>query len=183
MDEGHPIRFRFERNDMPAPSAAEVNAVNAHRSVGFHDYNHDAISRWLLVKNRCQLLGIVMECATCKGHADIATDEERATEEAASEAWKPTDPPAGEGWQLWETVSEGSPISPVFDSAEGLATWLADPDRPKMRPDDEGPRDWMPYDAALKFVNAGWAPSFMATPQTGFVSGAEYVGYHSEANS
>lgn len=30
------------------------------------------------------------------------------------------------GWQMWETTSEGSPISPVFDTAEELARWLAD---------------------------------------------------------
>lgn len=34
--------------------------------------------------------------------------------------------PSGEGYQLWETTSEGSPISPVFKSLEGLCTWCAD---------------------------------------------------------
>ena len=33
------------------------------------------------------------------------------------------DPPTGEGYQLWETTSEGSPISPVFVSPEALASW------------------------------------------------------------
>lgn len=32
-------------------------------------------------------------------------------------------PPVGDGYQLWETTSEGSPISPVFDTAEKLAEW------------------------------------------------------------
>ena len=36
------------------------------------------------------------------------------------------EPPKGEGYQLWETTSEGSPISPVFASAEELADWCAD---------------------------------------------------------
>lgn len=36
------------------------------------------------------------------------------------------DPPEGEGWQMWETTSEGSPISPVFETPEQLAKWLAD---------------------------------------------------------
>ena len=35
-------------------------------------------------------------------------------------------PPKGEGWQMWETTSEGSPISPVFATPEELARWLAD---------------------------------------------------------
>ncbi len=33
------------------------------------------------------------------------------------------DPPTGEGYQLWETTSEGSPVSPVFKAAEDLAAW------------------------------------------------------------
>jgi len=33
------------------------------------------------------------------------------------------EPPTGEGFQLWETTSEGSPVSPVFASAEELADW------------------------------------------------------------
>jgi len=30
------------------------------------------------------------------------------------------------GWQMWETTSEGSPMSPVLDTPEELAHWLAD---------------------------------------------------------
>lgn len=33
------------------------------------------------------------------------------------------DPPKGEGYQLWETTTEGSPISPVFKTVEELAKW------------------------------------------------------------
>ena len=35
--------------------------------------------------------------------------------------------PKGEGYQLWETVSEGSPVSPVFATPEELAEWLVSP--------------------------------------------------------
>lgn len=38
------------------------------------------------------------------------------------------DPPTGEGFQLWESTSEGSPISPVFPSAEDLAEWMSEND-------------------------------------------------------
>ena len=31
------------------------------------------------------------------------------------------------GWQMYETVSEGSPISPIFRTKEELADWLASP--------------------------------------------------------
>ena len=33
------------------------------------------------------------------------------------------DPPSGPGWQLWETTSAGSPVSPVFATPEELAEW------------------------------------------------------------
>lgn len=31
--------------------------------------------------------------------------------------------PKGEGYQLWETTSEGSPISPVFETLDELCEW------------------------------------------------------------
>lgn len=34
--------------------------------------------------------------------------------------------PLGEGYQLWETTSEGSPVSPVFKTLEELCEWCED---------------------------------------------------------
>lgn len=36
------------------------------------------------------------------------------------------EPPKGEGYQLWETTTEGSPQSPVFKTLDELATWCED---------------------------------------------------------
>lgn len=33
------------------------------------------------------------------------------------------EPPKGEGYQLWDTTSEGSPISPVFETLDKLCKW------------------------------------------------------------
>ncbi len=33
------------------------------------------------------------------------------------------EPPKGDGYQLWETTSEGSPTSPVFATLEALCEW------------------------------------------------------------
>jgi hypothetical protein len=33
------------------------------------------------------------------------------------------DPPKGDGYQLWETTTEGSPISPVFETLDELCEW------------------------------------------------------------
>lgn len=35
----------------------------------------------------------------------------------------PLDPPKGEGYQLWETTTEGSPTSPVFETLDELCEW------------------------------------------------------------
>ena len=67
-----------------------------------------------------QLIGESTTCPTCRG-SGIHPEAQ-----AAHDAWTETDPPAGPGWQLWETTSEGSPISPVFGTPEALARWCAD---------------------------------------------------------
>jgi hypothetical protein len=94
-------------------SAAEVNAS---------PHIHDAINRWKLVSFRCKQLGIDESCPDCGGHGDIATNEQRE----AADNWKGAEPPTGEGYQLWETISEGSPITPVFPRPVDLAQWCAE---------------------------------------------------------
>jgi len=60
------------------------------------------------------------ECSVCKGEdVDPAVKEQY-------DAWKDYEPPAGEGYQLWETTSEGSPISPVFKTLDELCAWAAE---------------------------------------------------------
>lgn len=61
-------------------------------------------------------------CPGCSGHGSTERYPGQRTE---AEAWEPTEPPTGSGWQMWETTSEGSPVSPVFATAEELADWLA----------------------------------------------------------
>lgn len=72
--------------------------------------------------------------------------------------------PKGEGWQAWETVSEGSPISPVYATATELVDWAVGPDgqlgiggTPVSRKASEA------------FVREGWAPTMV-------VQGGEVVG-------
>lgn len=61
-----------------------------------------------------------------------------------------TDPPSGDGWQVWEDVSEGSPVSPVFSEHGNVVLWLVEHE--KCSPA-----------AAEAFVKCGWAPSFIGT--------------------
>lgn len=79
-------------------------------------------------------------CTACGGEG-IAADKFEAYE-----AWEPTEPPEGEGYQVWENVSEGSPISPVFATPEELARFMAD-DPPWET--DRGTS----YETWLRFIN------------------------------
>ncbi len=76
-------------------------------------------------------------------------------------------PPNGEGWQLWETVSEGSPISPVFETGEQLAQFLVDGGGHPLG-------DPPTFEQAWNFVRAGWAPSMVmeagSPPESGVVA-------------
>lgn len=153
----------------PAPTVT-AQQVNEWSLDGL---GHDGINCWIVIKAACERQGIDPKCPACDGHGYT---ERYPGQRAEAEAWEEEEPPEGDGWQLWETVSEGSPISPVFPTAEALAEWIADPDRP-------GGRDWMPYPAALKFVLEGWAPSLVAGPGIGVVSGAEYIGLYSEGET
>jgi hypothetical protein len=98
-------------------------------------------------------------CKTCNGEGALEAYEGQFKE---AENWEPTEPPAGEGWQVWETVSEGSPISPVFATRERLILWLMSPaynwgtSRPLTRQQAEN------------FTESAWAP-------TGFIIDGEVI--------
>jgi hypothetical protein len=62
-------------------------------------------------------------CPTCEGCGSV---EKYPGQRAEADAWAQTGPPTGEGWQFWETVSEGSPVSPVCATADDLITWLVE---------------------------------------------------------
>lgn len=105
------------REDGYIPSAEEVNA--AQRRPGLH--GHDALNRWILIETRAKRLGVFGKCQICKGEGWLPNPDEAAWK--LHEEWKEYEPPQGPGFQLWETCSEGSPVSPVFKSAESLAAW------------------------------------------------------------
>lgn len=141
------------------PTAEQVNEWS------LRGFGHDGINASVVIRARCEREGVDDTCPTCKGHASI---EAYPGQRAEAEAWEPSEPPEGVGWQLWETVSEGSPISPVFATADELAAWMSDPERG---------RNWVPPEVAAKFIADGWAPSFVSSAAThGLVSGVEWVG-------
>jgi hypothetical protein len=165
----HPYLATLMNNPGGRPSAdiKEVAVGLAGRD-GSGLLGHDGIDHWRAYAAVVKASGAPEtwgQCATCSGRGEVGTDEQRA----AHEAWERSEPPTGDGWQLWETVSEGSPMSPVFAFGEELAVWMT-----RNRCMVNGPMS--SYEAALKFVQAGWAPSFMSSPERGFMTGAEWVG-------
>lgn len=133
------------RDPMPKITADEVNRWSI---LGF---GHDAINAGNVIEAACKRNGVPHRCPDCEGHGCI---EVYPGQRAEADAWERTEPPAGEGWQLWETVSEGSPITPVYDTPEGLARYISSPSY-------HWGRGSTTYDQALAMVTAGWAPSMI----------------------
>jgi hypothetical protein len=110
---------------------------------------------WVLIKGICEREGVSALCHECGGEGyHWPSDEDKK----AYEEWEGFGPPEGDGWQLWETVSEGSPQSPVFATPEELADWLGGPRSSQKRTiNRDVTRDqWMQF-----IVGPGWAPSSM----------------------
>ena len=105
----------------PGADAALISAGLAGRTPS--TFGHDSADAWRAAKAIYTAAGLDPETATCpvcQGHARHPDDLE------AAEAWECTEPPEGDGFQLWETTSEGSPISPVFATLDELCDYAAD---------------------------------------------------------
>lgn len=138
------------------PSAQEVNAWS------IEGMGHDSCNQWAVAEAECARLGVSPTCPDCQGEGSVWDSPEN---EALAEAWTATPPPLGEGYQMWETVSEGSAISPVFEIAEALAEWLAD-NRQNSVDDGTTAAQWLAF-----IQGPGWAPSFIGSPATGVIPG------------
>ena len=73
------------------------------------------------------------------------------------------------GWAIYETTSEGTPLTPTFATPEELATWCAEH---KVSTFGDFTAD---YDSWLAMIYEGWAPSAVLSPDGGFQSGVEAV--------
>ena len=142
------------------PTPAEVNEWS------LHGLGHDSINSGTCVRARCEREGHAVNCLHCEGHGTIWRTK---ADEAAAEAWESTEPPAGDGWQMWETVSEGSPISAVCDSPESLARWMVD-NEPRMGLDAD-----TTYEQWLAMIRQGWCPSLVSNGGQ-VVTGAQAAG-------
>jgi len=99
------------------PTAEEVNKWSRN------GFGHDTMNKWICVEARAKRLGFYGKCPLCKGDGHYWCEEKY---EELYESWEQIEPPKGEGYQLWENCSEGSPISPVFKSLDELCAWAED---------------------------------------------------------
>ena len=106
-------------------------------------------------------------CPACRGEGSI---EAYPGQLADMDAWERSEPPAGDGWQMWESVSEGSPISPVLASPEELARWLADNGASTFADETTDYEHW------LAMIREGSSMgTFVMIPGRGLVSGVDAV--------
>ncbi len=141
-------------------TAEEVNALNANGGGGLS--GHDSMNRWICVETRAKRLGVWGFCDECV-EGDIWTSPEA---HELAENWEGYDPPSGEGYQLWETTSEGSPKSPVIATPKELARWRTENGVSTFADMTAS------YEVWLTFARGpGWAPSMVgkmgSAPQSG----------------
>ena len=108
-----------------------------------------------------------VECQSCSKESDpegkcaICYGERYATVPTVVE------PDWGMHYQMWETVSEGSPISPPFETPEELAHWLADNNASAMG------AQGAPYESWLRMIQSGHSAPSMILDSKGLRSGVE----------
>lgn len=117
---------------------------------------HDSLNHYICVETRAKRLGVYGLCPICNGDGSIWFSEK--VKELSSNWYDDEryDPPSGDGWQVWETVSEGSPIGPVFKTQEEVVEWLV----------SQGYSET----ASKSFIKSAWCPSAISTPEIGMLT-------------
>ena len=80
-------------------------------------FGHDSTNAWLCVKAKAARLGFETQCEECGGGGRIWESEEI---EQLSDSWEFTEPPTGDGYQLW---GDDGPLSRVYDNLDDLCDW------------------------------------------------------------
>ncbi len=125
-------------------------------------FGHDSSDGWEAERKIIAAAGLPETwgyCPDCDGHG-ISRDKY-----AAYEAWERTEPPKGDGYQVWETVSEGSPISPVFATPEELAR--------HMTGTRWGADKGTAYEQWLKFILGAGVAMSMVSDSSGVRTGVQ----------
>jgi hypothetical protein len=131
----------------------------------FDDHIGKRFAEWLADFDRIRrddLKDIERECYPL-GLADWLQDEGRPPDPAYYRPWKDEE---ATWFQVWETVSEGTPVTPPFATKAELVDYLvANGDfwDQKRRAEGDSIMNCAPWQraSAEQFVNTGWAPTFI----------------------
>lgn len=139
---------RWQPKDPPyVPTPREVNIWS------ISGFGHDAINQWVCVNAECERSGAPNQCAACDGEGEHWPSPEA---KKLYEDWTPVPLPAGEGYQLWSTTTEGTPMTPVFATPEDLALYCSSHAISTFGSETAN------YDTWLKFISGpAWAPSMI----------------------
>lgn len=148
---------------------------DAYRRGGYqpmHDQSFDArFAEWLADFDRIRSGDLTDFERTCypRGLADWLLDEGAPVDPAYYRPWRDED---ATWFQVWETVSEGTPVSPPFATRDELIDYLTV--HGDFWDQKRGTKP-APRAAYENFVNAGWAPSFVMDAGR-MMSGVEFIG-------
>jgi len=130
------------------PTAEQVNEWSRH------GMGHGSLNGWLCIEARMKRENLgTTECGICHGSGELWPNKKY---EKMAEEWARIEPPSGDGYQLWGTSNEGTPMSPVFSEPEGLAHWLADNRASACGSDTATYGQWLTF-----IKGPGWAPSMV----------------------
>ena len=134
----------------------EVN-MWSRTTIGFCEIQR---SRDFIIESRARRLGVYGSCPLCYGERHIYSNE---SHRLAHENWEDSEPPTGEGFQMWESIGDGSPVSPVFSDKADLARWIA-------------AKFDMPLHHARGFVDRGYCMSGIIIGSGPVQDGLRYAG-------
>lgn len=103
---------RFPEADKVTPE------IFSQLSLLLWDFTYDLDG--LLIQYHSEKEGWDSSCPHCHGEGVLFLNEEI---KRLHDEFRWVEPPTGEGYQMWEDTSEGSPITPVFKTAEELAEY------------------------------------------------------------
>lgn len=140
-------------NNGYVPTAQEVNNWSVVST------GHDSLNSAIVFEARAKKEGKDLCCSVCDGNGFVWENKEY---EKLSEEWEEYEPPVGEGYQCWENVTAGSPISPVFATPEELAKYMSENSKTTYE-------DW------LKFIFSNKTAISAVVCDGKFITGVEFI--------
>jgi hypothetical protein len=127
----------------------------------------DSRIEYHLINGICENEGVPYLCDGCEGDIEIWPSPE---DRKLYDEWERPEPPSGVGYQLWSTVTEGTPNSPVFETPEELADFLVSPESPERKSinSDISRDEWLTFIRG-EMLSVGSA----STSAAGFVGGVK----------